>query len=42
MGGALDFTALPVIAEILGIDDIELFVKQIALIRDFKNEQRES
>ncbi len=38
MGGTIDWTGLPVIAEIFGIADIELFIRQIILIRDYKSD----
>jgi len=38
MNGSIDWTALPVIIEIMGVVNIELFIRQLALIRDFKNE----
>jgi hypothetical protein len=34
LGGAIDWTGLPVVCEILGIEDIELLIKQLILIRD--------
>jgi hypothetical protein len=37
MDGQIDWQAVPLIAEILGVDDLELFLKEIVLIRDFKN-----
>ncbi|MGZ5000621.1 MAG: hypothetical protein ACXV7F_09990 [Methylomonas sp.] len=36
MGGALDGSLLPIVAEILGVEDVELLVRQLALIRDFQ------
>jgi hypothetical protein len=36
MGGTIDWAALPVITEMLGIEDIELFIRQLVLIRDFQ------
>ena len=38
MGGTLDWPALPVIAELLGVADIERFIHELILIRDFKQE----
>jgi len=38
LGGEIDWAGLPVVAEILGIDDIELLIKQMLLIRDFQKE----
>jgi hypothetical protein len=42
MGGAIDWTALPIIAEIYGIDDIELFVAKLDAIREFKRLTKEA
>lgn len=39
LGGAIDWAGLPVVAEILGIDDIELLVQQMLLIRNFQNDK---
>jgi len=36
MGGTIDWTALPIIAEYLGLTDVELLIRQLILIRDFK------
>lgn len=41
MGGALDWSALPVVAEILGIEDIEMFVHRLAAVRDWQAENRD-
>lgn len=32
--GGLDWTALPVVAEMLGIDDVERLIAQLEAIRD--------
>ena len=37
--GGLDWAALPVIAEMLGIDDIETLVLQLVAIRDAQRER---
>ncbi|MGZ8916224.1 MAG: hypothetical protein ACXW1Z_24345 [Methylobacter sp.] len=39
LGGTIDWTGLPVVVEILGIDDVELLVKQLLLIRQFQSEE---
>ena len=39
MGGVIDWAGLPVICELLGIVDVELTIKHMLLIRDFKNDQ---
>jgi len=36
MMGGLNWQALPVVVELLGIDDIELLVEQLIIIRDKK------
>lgn len=41
MGGALDWTALPVIAEMQGVTDIETFAQRLAAIRDWQQENRD-
>lgn len=41
MGGALDWTALPVVAEMLGADDIEALVTQLAAIREWQQNNRD-
>lgn len=41
MGGELDWVALPVIAEMLGIEDIEKTIVQLAAIRDWQAENRD-
>ena len=37
--GGIDWVALPVIAEMLGIDDIETLVLQLVAIRDAQRER---
>jgi hypothetical protein len=32
--GGLDWTALPIICEILGVEDVEMLVEQLIIIRD--------
>jgi hypothetical protein len=32
--GGMDWAGIPVVAELLGIDDIELLIRQLILIRD--------
>jgi hypothetical protein len=34
MGGQIDWAALPVIIELYGINDVEVFIAQLAAIRD--------
>jgi hypothetical protein len=40
MGGVVDFSALPIVSAVLGVDDVELLVRELCLIRDFKLETR--
>jgi len=35
----IEWAALPVIVEILGVEDVELLVRQLAGIRDHQNKQ---
>lgn len=41
MGGTLDWTALPVVAEMIGADDIDAFVTRLAAIRDWQAANRD-
>lgn len=41
MGGTMDWSALPVIAEMLGVIDIEPFVARLLAIRDWRAENRD-
>lgn len=41
MGGELNWAALPVVAALLGIEDIEPFVHRLAAIRDWQLENRD-
>lgn len=34
MGGEINWTALPVICELLGVTDVEQFITQLVVIRD--------
>lgn len=36
MGGALDWAALPLVAELLGVEDVERLITELAAIRDFQ------
>jgi hypothetical protein len=36
LGGQIDYSGLPVVAEILGINDIEWLVNMLILIRETK------
>lgn len=38
--GGLDWTALPIVAELLGVDDIERFTLQLIAIRDYQRESK--
>lgn len=35
MGGTIDWAGLPLVAELLGLDDLETLIVQLAAIRDF-------
>jgi hypothetical protein len=37
LGGEVNWAGLPIVAELLGITDIDLLVRQLALIRDFNH-----
>jgi hypothetical protein len=37
--GGLDWAALPIVAEIIGVNDIESFVELLVLIRDKRREE---
>ena len=39
MGGSLDWQALPVVAELLSVDDAEMLVRGLAQIRDHFREE---
>lgn len=41
MGGALDWHALPVVTEMLGVNDIETFVTRLAAIREWQAANRD-
>ncbi len=41
MGGQIDWAALPVIAEMMGAEDIEPLIVRLAAIRDWQAENRE-
>jgi len=41
MGSQIDYAALPVIAEMLGVDDMEMLVDHLQLIEQFQREQNE-
>lgn len=38
MGCCLDWAALPVVADLLGYEDIEILIAQLVAIRDHKKE----
>lgn len=37
--GGLDWAALPLVADLLGADDMERLVTELAAIRDFQREE---
>ena len=40
MGGTIDWTALPIVADMQGVDDIELLAYRLAAIRDWQEDNR--
>lgn len=38
MGGTIDWAALPVIVEMLGVHDVDLLIRQLIVMRDHLNE----
>lgn len=41
MGGEINWAALPVVAELFGIEDIEPFLMQLVAIRDWQRDNSE-
>jgi len=41
MGSQIDYAALPVVAEMLGVDDMEMLIDHLQLIEQFQREQNE-
>lgn len=39
MGGEIDWRAVPFLAELIGVDDLEMLAEQLLVIREF-DEQR--
>jgi hypothetical protein len=42
MGGAIDWAALPVVIDLLGIKDIEGLIAQLIALRDFLRDNPET
>lgn len=42
MGGAIDWAALPVVAEMIGITDVDLLVRGLCQIRQHFDDKREA
>lgn len=40
MGGTIDWAGLPTVAELLGIENVEQLIVQLAAIRDFQAARR--
>lgn len=40
--GGLDWAAVPTVAEVIGIDDIEMLIVRLAAIRDWQRNTEES
>lgn len=38
--GGLDWAALPLVADLLGVEDVERMVPELVAIRDFENDAR--
>lgn len=36
MGGQIDWAGLPLVADLLGIDDLEILITQLAALRDWQ------
>lgn len=36
MGGQIDLAGLPLVADLLGIDDLEILITQLAALRDWQ------
>lgn len=36
MGGQIDWAGLPLVADLLGVDDLEILVEQLAALRDWQ------
>lgn len=36
--GGIDWAALPIVMDILGIEDVEKFINQLTAIRDYQSE----
>ena len=36
MGGQIDWSGLPLVADLLGIEDLEMLITQLATLRDFQ------
>lgn len=41
MGGAIEWPALPIISEMFGVIDFDMFLRELCAIRDFQLRQRE-
>jgi len=41
MGGQIDWAAIPLISETIGIIDIEKFINQLVIIREFQRENHD-
>lgn len=39
LGATIDWAGVPLVAEMLGIDDLEILVTQLQTIRDFQSER---
>lgn len=39
MGGQVDWSALPLLCELFGINDVEQFIVEVLVVRDFMTRQ---
>ncbi|WP_407280609.1 hypothetical protein U5817_10015 [Aromatoleum evansii] len=39
--GGIDWAALPIVCEMLGVSDVETLITQLVAIRDHQNQNRE-
>jgi len=40
MGGSIDWAGLPLVAELLGLDDLELLIVHLTAIREFQSARK--
>lgn len=42
MGGSIDWAGLPLVADLLGIEDLEVLITQLAALRDWQQQQKKA